>query len=215
MSTSEKKRSILGVLAHADDLELMAGGTIAKWAKEGHKIHVMTFTDGVWESSNGEIMRNKEEALEEEKEVAKYLGYTVENLGYHATNLDFKDKHVLEVLHRINKHNVDTLICPWEYDNNYDHQIASKIALTASGRVPRILMGQINYYLREFFTPNFFVDISDTWEQKMGALKHYKSEWKRLGSDWCEFLDATTTYYGKMSGAKRAEGFITHKFLED
>jgi len=33
MSTSEKKRSILGVIAHADDLELMAGGAVAKWAK--------------------------------------------------------------------------------------------------------------------------------------------------------------------------------------
>ena len=215
MSTSEKKRSILGVIAHADDLELMAGGAIAKWAKEGHKIHVMTFTDGVWESSNGKIMRDKKEALEEEKKVAKYLGYTVENLGYPATNLHFNDEHVLEVMHRINEHKANTLLCPWYNDTHHDHRVVSEMVIAASVRVPRILMGQINYYLRKFFTPNLFVDISDTWEQKMGALKHYESEWERLGKDWQEFLDATTTYYGKISGVKRAEGFITHKFLED
>ena len=71
MSTSEKKRSVLVVAAHADDAELMAAGTLVKWIKEGHKVHVMTFTDGVWKSPDGVVMRNKEEALEEEKKIKK------------------------------------------------------------------------------------------------------------------------------------------------
>ena len=215
MSTSEKKRSVLVVAAHADDAELMAAGTLVKWIKEGHKVHVMTLTDGVWKSPDGVVMRNKEEALEEEKKVAEYLGYTVENLGYPREELHFKIEYVLEVLKRIAEHKVDTIICPWDEDKHYDHEVVSRIAVTAGGRVPRILMGQINYYLRKVFTPNFFVDISDTWENKIGSLKYYKSEWERLGKDWYEFLDATTTYYGKMSGVRRAEGFITYKFLED
>lgn len=77
-----------------------------------------------------------------------------------------------------------------------------------------MLMGQINYYLKEFFTPNIFVDISDTWDKKIGALKCFSGQWSRAGKDWYEYLDATSRYYGKMIGVKRAEGFVSVKYLE-
>lgn len=212
MSTKEK-RSILGVIAHPDDLELMAGGTLAKWIKEEHKVHVVTFSDGVWTSPEGKLMRDSEEALEEQRKAAEYLGYTVENLKYPAMNLEHKDEYVCEVLRRIDEHNIDTIICPWERDIHHDHEVVSRIAVSASRRVPRILMGQINYYLRNIFNPNYFVDISDTWEQKIKSLECFKVQWKRAKKDWYEFLDITSRYYGKMIGVERAEGFITDKFL--
>lgn len=71
-------------------------------------------------------------------------------------------------------------------------------------------MGQINYFLRDFFVPNVFVDISETWEKKIEACMIYKSQWRQ---DWYEFLNATTTYYGKIIGVERAEGFYSPKFL--
>jgi LmbE family N-acetylglucosaminyl deacetylase len=74
-------------------------------------------------------------------------------------------------------------------------------------------MGQINYYLRYLFTPNVFVDISDTWDEKIRSLQCYGSQWDRAGTDWYEYLDATTRYYGKMIGVKRAEGFVSRKLL--
>jgi LmbE family N-acetylglucosaminyl deacetylase len=74
-------------------------------------------------------------------------------------------------------------------------------------------MGQINYYLRKSFSPNFFVDISDTWAEKIEALQCFRSQWQRAGEDWFEFADYTTRYYGKMCGVERAEGFVTSKFL--
>jgi len=74
-------------------------------------------------------------------------------------------------------------------------------------------MGQINYYLKDFFTPNIFVDISDTWEQKIEALKCFSGQWDRAGTDWYEYLDLTSRYYGKIIGVRRAEGFISGKYL--
>lgn len=213
MSIEEKKRSILGVIAHPDDIELMAGGTLARLVKEGHKIHVLTFTDGAWHSPAGKLIRDGKEALLEEEKAAEYLGYTLENLKYKALHMEFQDRHVCEILDRIDRYKIDTIICPWERDSHHDHEVVSRLVDSASRRVPRILMGQINYHSTEVFKPNLYVDISDTWEQKIKSLECYETEWKRQREDWYEFLDITTSYYGKMIGVKRAEGFVTKKYL--
>jgi LmbE family N-acetylglucosaminyl deacetylase len=207
------KMNVLCLNAHPDDLEIMAGGTIAKWINEGHQFHVLTFTDGVWTSPDGIVMRDRQEALIEENKAADVLGYTVENLQYQAMELKFQDKHVCEVLQRIDKLKIDTILCPWEKDLHHDHEVVSRIAMSASRRIPRLIMGQINFYLRDFFTPNLFVDISATWSKKIESLKCFRSEWGRNGNAWYEYLDETTRQYGRIIGVERAEGFVSRKFL--
>ncbi len=201
------------MVAHPDDLELMAGGTVAKWIMEGHSVHVLTLSDGVWTAPDSTVMRDRAEALLEEERSARLLGCSVENLCETAMDLKFEDRLVCEVLRRIDAHRVDTLICPWERDIHHDHEIASRIAVSATRRIPRVLMGQINNYLRDIFTPNVFVDISDTWEQKIHALQCYSTQWARAGEEWLAFLDETTRYYGRMVGVARAEGFVCKKLL--
>jgi LmbE family N-acetylglucosaminyl deacetylase len=207
------KMNVLCLNAHPDDLEIMAGGTIAKWINEGHQFHVLTCTDGVWTSPDGIVMRDRQEALIEENKAADVLGYTVENLQYQAMELKFQDKHVCEVLQRIDKLKIDTILCPWEKDLHHDHEVVSRIAMSASRRIPRLIMGQINFYLRDFFTPNLFVDISATWSKKIESLKCFRSEWGRNGNAWYEYLDETTRQYGRIIGVERAEGFVSRKFL--
>jgi LmbE family N-acetylglucosaminyl deacetylase len=208
-----KKQNILCVIAHPDDLELMAGGTVSRLVQEGHSVHVLTFSDGVWTAPNGNIMRNSKESLEEERRAAEYLGYSVENLEYPAMNLNFSDNHVVEVLKRIERVNADTLIYPWNKDVHHDHEVVARIACAASRHVPRVMMGQINYYLNTFFSPNIFIDISDTWTRKIEALQCFTDQWERKGEDWMDFLDSTSRYYGKIVGVKRAEGFVSSKYL--
>lgn len=210
---TKQMMNILCLIAHPDDTELMAGGAIAKWIKEGHRVHTLIFTDGVWTSPDGVVMRDAKEALSEQKKAAGCLGYTFECLKLPAMEIKFEDALVCEVLSRIKKLRIDTILCPWEGDAHYGHEAVSRIAISASRRVPRVIMGQINYYLREFFAPNLFVDITSTWDKKIDALKYFKSEWNRIGKEWYEFLDVTSRYYGKLCGVKRAEGFISRKFL--
>jgi LmbE family N-acetylglucosaminyl deacetylase len=128
-------------------------------------------------------------------------------------NLNFSDNHVIEVLKRIKRVNADTMICPWNKDVHHDHEVVARIASAASRRVPRVIMGQINYYLNTFFSPNIFIDISDTWTRKIGALQCFTDQWERAGEDWRDFLDSTSRYYGKIIGVKRAEGFVSSKYL--
>ncbi len=212
MFTSQPAR-VLAVVAHADDLELMAGGTIARFVREGHSVHVLSISDGVWTAPDGNVMREREEALAEERKAAACLGYTVENLGYQAMDLKFEDRLVQECLRRVAAVKANVMVCPWERDIHHDHEVASRIAVAASRRIPSVIMGQINYYLRDVFVPNVFVDITSTWEQKIEALKCFRTQWERAGKDWYSFLDETSRYYGRMVGVERAEGFVSRKLF--
>lgn len=203
-------KNILVISAHADDAELMAGGTIIKWQLEGKKVIVVNLTDGELILPNGTIYRSKTDAQLEERKVAEFIGYKQYNLGYKNLYLEFKDEIVIKLLDIVNVNSIDTLIYPHNKDVHHDHEIASRLALAVSRRVPNLFMGQINYFLNDFFTPNVYVDITNTWEKKIEALSLYKSQWR---DDWYEFLDATSTYYGKIIGVKRAEGFIVPKLI--
>jgi LmbE family N-acetylglucosaminyl deacetylase len=213
--SSDRKMRILCVIAHPDDLEMMAGGTIAKWIGEGHFVRVLTLTDGAWTMPSGEEARDTREMEIEEARAAEYLGLTVENLRCRGMELRFDDGLVREVLRRIEKLRIDTILCPWERDIHHDHEVASRIAISATRRTPRVLMGQINFFLRDFFRPNVFVDISETWERKIKALECYRTQWERNGKEWYQFLDETTRHYGRIVGVERAEGFVCNKFLLD
>lgn len=208
-------QSVLVLSAHPDDVELMCGGTLARWIGEGKKVHVLSFTDGQWVGADGETQRDAEAALAEERSAAKVIGYSVENLQQPAMHLRYKDDLVVEVLKRLADHKVDTLICPWSGDLHHDHEVVARIGIAASKRIPRVLHGQINSLLREVFTPNLFVDISTVWETKLKALRCYETEWSRTGGDWATFQDQVTGYYGRLAGVARAEGFISSKFLVD
>lgn len=206
-------RNILAVVAHPDDLELMAGGLVLKTQNEGGKIHVLILTDGMWTTPDGTLLRPKVEIEREMDDVLAFMNYdSCDQLDGKALELEFKDSLVCEVLRRISKYNIDTIITSWNKDTHRDHRIASEIALSASRRVPNFLMGQINYYFHDFFTPNIYVDITNFWERKIESIKLYKSAWENHSKDWYEFMDCTSNYYGKVIGVKRAEGFISKKF---
>jgi len=206
--------NILAVVAHPDDLEIMAGGTVLKYKSLGAKIHVLVMTNGSWISEKGETLRTINEAELEFENVSKVMLYdSYEMLNEKTLHIEYKDDLVCEILKRIDSYKIDTIITCWEKDTNHDHFIVSQLAKIAGKKVPRILMGQINYYMNDFFTPNFFIDISEYYDKKIEAIKLYKSQWKRNKNDWTEFLNLTSSYYGKIVRVKFAEGFISNKFL--
>jgi LmbE family N-acetylglucosaminyl deacetylase len=206
--------NVLAVIAHPDDLEIMAGGSLLKWKKEGKNIHVLILTDGAWKGADNTWIRNKEQAKLELIDVSHYIQYnSLESLDIPCLTLRFEDSIVCEVLNRISKYRIDTILTSWEYDTNHDHEITARIVHSASRRVDTILMGQINYYANKFFTPNVFVDITKEWNEKLNLVSLYESQWIRNQKDWTEFMDITSKYYGKIVSVERAEGFISNRIL--
>ena len=69
--------------AHPDDCEYRAGGTAAKWAKLGHRVKLVSVTNGDighWQMSGGALAKRR---TAESAEVAKRLGVTSQVLDIH------------------------------------------------------------------------------------------------------------------------------------
>ena len=206
-------KNVLFVGAHPDDLEMMAGGLVNRIVCEGGNVHAITLTDGTWAGADGVVHRNNNNYLEEVENAAKILGYSYEHLNEKTFNIRYKDEIVVKILKRINDLSIDTIICPWIKDLHIDHQMAARMAISASKNINKVLMGQINWYIGDdMFKPNIYFDITDQYKSKIEALRCYKSEMKRTGDKWESYQEALTNYYGLISGVPRAEGFITKKF---
>ena len=207
-------KNILFVGAHPDDLEVMAGGTVKHFIDRDCSVHAITLTDGSWTGKNGIKYRENNSAKIEANNAAKILGYSLEFLDEKIFEIQYKDKIVLKIITKIEELNIDTIICPWIDDLHIDHQNTARMAISASKNIDRVWMGQGNWYIaNNFFAPNTFVDITKEYEAKMDALSCYEQEMKRTGEKWRLYHDSLTTYYGLISGTRRAEGFITYKSI--
>ena len=207
-------KHILAVGAHPDDIEIMAGGTLIKWKKEGAIVHTLIMTDGCGISPDGTPTRLREEALAEQELVAKSMKYdTCEILNEKNLFMTYRDEAVCEIIRRIKQYQIDTIITCWDKDTNHDHAVVAQMVKMAARHVPNVLMGQVNYYIHDFFTPNVYVDISETWENKLEIVKLFTSAWRNHEEDWYDFLNSTALYYGRIVAKKRAEGFISAKYL--
>src|SRR4051812_15874280 len=80
-----------------------------------------------------------------------------------------------------------------------------------------------NYIQDRFLNPDFVIDISTVFEQKVEAIKAYGTQFHNTDSNepqtyisTPDFLDSVVyrhKWFGKMIGVKYAEGFITQKMI--
>lgn len=211
-----KIKNILAVVAHPDDLEMMAGGFLLKMKDCGCSVHVLILTNGTWTTPDGVQMRDVHVIDKILDNVKSFMGYeSLRRLDIPAQSLSFCDELVCEILKSIKQHKIDTIVTTWDQDVDNDHKIVADVVMAASKLVPRVIMSQVNYYINHFFVPNLFVDITDYWDKKLCAMSKYTDEWDRQGDNWTEFMDISSRYYGKAVNVHRAEGFIARKYLID
>lgn len=173
---------MLAVSPHPDDVELCCGGLIAKMTEKGYKIAIVDLTRGeTGTEGTGEIR------LQEAEEAAEILGVdSRENMDLGDCRLGYgfnEGKRLAEV---IRKHKPSILIAPYGDDNHPDHAAGRELAKKAAffSRLRRIqtdhkvhrVKSIIYYMLHKPFEPTFIVDVTDSYEKKMEAIKAYKSQ---------------------------------------
>lgn len=193
------------IYAHPDDVEFSAGGTAAKWAKHGSKVYYVVITDGNVGSHEQGMTAERliETRRQEQTAAAKIAG--AEGcifLGYHDGLLQPTLELRRELVRLIRRYKPNAVVCgdptsffPNENRINHpDHRAAATAAidatfpaaempllypeLEADGLTPH----KVNYvYIsnpsRE---ANYYVDITETIENKIEALRAHASQ---LG-DW-------------------------------
>jgi N-acetylglucosamine malate deacetylase 1 len=211
--------SILVIGPHPDDQELGMGGTIARLAAQGHKVHLIDATNGEPTPFGSVETRAKESA-----EAAKILGVERTLLGLPNRQVvhNLESRHKLAALIRIHRPNI--MFVPYPIDAHPDHVAVTKICedarfdakLTKStipGEPwhPKRIIYYFCTHLRLNINPSFCIDISDQIDQKMTSVASYKSQFRT--NEIPEMVKTLCAYFGGRIGTKHAEPFFSHEVL--
>jgi len=222
---------ILGIAAHPDDLDVGAGGTIAEFIRRGAQVHYLILTDGSKGSEDPTMTSEKLVTLrraEQQKALEIVAGTSVTFLDYPDGELEITiglKKDIVKVIRTIKPDVVITMDPTVIYSskagmiNHPDHRAAGQATLDAIFPLARdrltfpelIAEGfephkVTNALLINFDTSNYSVDITDTFELKLAAIKAHFSQFGSL--DDSTWLRDMALRQGQRAGYSLAESFV-------
>lgn len=208
--------------AHPDDCELQAGGVATLWAGQGHKVKLVSVTNGDighWREAGGPLAKRRTAEVEAAAQV----------LGVTAQVLDIHDGELLPTLE--NRRTLTRLIREWQADivmgprpNDYhpDHRYLGILVQDAAFMVtvpffcpdttPLTKNPLFLYYPDRFqkpnpFTPDIVVDISPVMEKKLDALDKLVSQFHEGGANGGPDLMPTDPAGQKRRAQEVRDGF--------
>jgi bacillithiol biosynthesis deacetylase BshB1 len=221
---------VLAFGAHPDDVELFAGGTMAKMAALGYSTGIVDMTRGELGTRGTPALRAKES-----RAAARILGLKVrDNLKLEDGNVVVTPAARLKVIRVLRKYRPQIVLTHYWDDKHPDHVNTSRLVSEAvhhSG-LAKIQTGQERYrppvllYFKLPWNvmPSFIVDISGYSDQRTAAIRSYKSqlynpESREPGTiltrpDFLIDIDNIHSYYGTLIGKRKGEAFHYKGVLE-
>ena len=184
----KRKKTVLVVAAHADDMEFMAGGTVARFVNElGYNVYEYILTD----NSRGSYRLSREELIrvsaEEAVAAGRILGLREVRLEeYPDGELDRVEPYVLrgQVMAMIREVKAD-VVMSWDpfapYEDHPDHRAVAMAALEAAAFASNPLfypehahaphmVTEAYWFAKVPHNAGLFVDVSSVIEKKVAAL---------------------------------------------
>lgn len=208
---------VLVFAPHNDDEVLGVGGTIAKYAKNGHDVFVCEVTSG---KDKKRLANIRSEALQAHKILGVkdtfFLDLPVVGLA------DIPTKNLNKALHDVVMEiKPDIAYIPHKGDMHIDHTMVAKSAMVALRPVNSPQLKAIYAYetLSETewniptpdnsFVPNVWSDITETIDKKIEAMKCYKSQLHDFPHPRSlEAIEALSKFRGSTICVKNAESFM-------
>ena len=192
---SNKIKKILAITAHPDDLELSFGGSVHKWFNQGCIIDNL-------------IMCHHQPHKQYLPKTSTILGFAP--YYYPLDDVNMRPVLTNDMIERIesflNISEYDLLITHWKEDWHQDHRMCYNIGNTLRRKQPLDV-----WYFDAFpynqkyksFETNVYVDISDSMESKVKAIREYKN----VPSDYYLRVQAYNAYRGGFINKQYAECF--------
>ncbi|MBL4933550.1 PIG-L deacetylase family protein [Clostridium paridis] len=218
-------KNILVIAAHPDDEILGVGATVAKHVNNGDRCFALVLGEGItsrYENKNQVNNIEVEDLHKDANGVAKIIGYEdlyLENLPDNR----FDSLNLLDIIKVIeaylNKLKPDIIYTHHGGDLNIDHKKIYEAVLTATRPINKEQVKEIycfetvsstewNFEYKNSFRPNYFVDVTETLNKKLKAMKYYKSEIRDFPHPRSlESLVASAKVWGSVIGVKYAEAF--------
>jgi N-acetylglucosamine malate deacetylase 1 len=217
---------VLAIFAHRDDAELNAGGSLAKAARQGHRTGILDLTQGEMGTRGSAATRAAEAA-----EASKALGIAVrENLELPdagITNTPETRRALATVIRRLKP---QVVIAPALRGRHPDHHVTAQLVRDAcfvAGLAkiepehpphrPRKVLHALSFR-EDHEKPTFVVDISETFEMKMAAIKCYSSQFDGAiqggevypnGEPLYDIIRHQAAHYGSLIRCRYGEPFHT------
>ena len=213
--------------AHADDIELGMGGTVAKMVRLGHRGLLVDLTDGAMGTRGTPAQR-----LSEAEESARILGVRRRNLGFADGTLGSADPVLLETIVALFREERPRIVFTHPTrDRHPDHEAVSEIVRQAnfkSGLAKWPVPGEPFRPNRLFHwmgprqgDPGFCVDVTRDWPARLESIRAYVSQFGDQGpetaisgSAFHDFLAARARYLGSRIRVGLAEGFTCDELPE-
>lgn len=212
----DEKMKILVFAPHNDDEVLGVGGTIAKYAYEGHKVFVCEVTRG---PSEERVKIIREEAAKAHKVLgvkkAYFLDFPVVRLR--ETPLVEINAAFVKVVNEIKP---DIVFIPHKGDMHMDHYITSHSAMVAMRPIGDFKVKEIYAYetlsetewnipsVDNAFIPNVWNDITDFIDRKKYAMSCYKSQLRGgFHPRSIKIIEVLAKLRGSTIGVQYAESF--------
>ncbi|MEX1002634.1 MAG: bacillithiol biosynthesis deacetylase BshB1 [Crocinitomicaceae bacterium] len=226
------KLDILAFAAHPDDAELSAAGTLIKAKKAGKKIGIVDLTQGEL-GSRGTAETREQEA----KDATAIMQADVRvNLGMWDGYFEDNRENISLIIQQIRKYKPEVILANAVSDRHPDHGRAAKLVQKAcflSGLIKiKTLWDAENqapwrpkavyHYIQDYYIkPDVVIDITDEVEEKLAAIKAYKTQFydpKSVapvtpisGEEFFDFLKGRWSDFGRYIGAKYGEGFTVSR----
>ncbi len=216
--------NILVIAPHNDDEVLGVGGTIAKYASQGHHVTVCEVTSGdksLWEMISAEA-------------TAAHAVLGVEDFRcLHLPVVDMRNTMTRELNGKfeelVRSVKPEIAFIPHKGDMHVDHQETSKAAMVALRPYSNPQLKAIYAYetlsetewnipsVENAFIPDTWNDISDFIQKKQEAMRCYKSQLSDFPNPRSiEAIEALAKLRGSTIGYKYAESFMTiRRKMED
>ncbi len=189
---------VMVVAAHPDDPEFLAGGTVARLAKEGREITYVIVTNGNKGSGDHGMTSEQLRPLreEEQRRAARVLGVErVEFLGYEDGEVEDTRNLRRDVTREIRRWRPELIITlnPHRTYSNFpgwhrDHRITGRVVLDCVYPLardhlsfPELLPEYEPHKVREVYLiqweePRLVIDITGTMELKLEAIRCHASQ---------------------------------------
>jgi bacillithiol biosynthesis deacetylase BshB1 len=229
------KLDILAIGVHPDDVELGCSGTLINERRSGKVTGIIDLTQGEL-GTRGTVETRYEEAAS----AAESMGVAVrENLMMRDGFFKNDEEHQLLLIRKIRQYQPEIILANVLDDRHPDHGRAGHLIADAAflaGLVkietlddlgvpqPKWRPKYVLHYIQDWYhEPQLLIDISDSFEQRMNAIKAYDTQFFTGDAglegpqtyistpDFLESVIARARMLGKRIGVRYAEGFITEK----
>ena len=194
---------ILAIGAHPDDIEFGCGGSLIKYARQGHHVFLLVMTDGGG-GGDGAVRRQEQEASARVIRASKLFWG-----GYQDTAIPLNRALIQRIENVIDEVQPDFIFVHYYDDTHQDHRHLATSTITATRYTRNVLFYEGPTV--QNFSPSVFVNVDSVLTDKIATLQAHASQVGKTNIEGLSIVDvarASAHFRGIQGRVKNAEGFV-------